>query len=66
MQKCADNHVIDPASLLVDRRARRAKSDRNDAVGLARIMGFHFIECSARAASSCALESASPPGMSFK
>jgi transposase len=26
-----DNHVIDPASLLVNRRARRAKSDRIDA-----------------------------------
>ncbi len=31
-----DNHVIDPASLLVDRRARRAKSDRIDAEGMLR------------------------------
>ena len=31
-----DNHVIDPSSLLVDRRARRAKSDCIDAEGMLR------------------------------
>ncbi len=31
-----DNHVIDPSSLLVNRRARRAKSDRIDAEGMLR------------------------------
>jgi transposase len=31
-----DNHVINPSSLLVDRRARRAKSDRIDAEGMLR------------------------------
>ena len=33
-----DNQVIDPASLLVDRRARRAKSDRIDAEGMLRAL----------------------------
>ncbi len=33
-----DNQVIDPASLLVDRRARRAKSDRIDAKGMLRAL----------------------------
>ena len=33
-----DNLVIDPASLLVDRRARRAKSDRIDAKGMLRAL----------------------------
>ena len=33
-----DNHVIDPASLLVNRRARRAKSDRIDAEGMLRAL----------------------------
>ena len=28
------NHVIDPASLQVNRRARRAKTDRIDAISL--------------------------------
>lgn len=36
------NHVIDPASLQVNRRARRAKTDRIDAVGMLRaLMAFH-------------------------
>jgi transposase len=33
-----ENHVLDPASLLVDRRARRAKTDRLDAAGLLRTL----------------------------
>ena len=33
-----DNHVLDAASLLVDRRARRAKTDRLDAAGLLRTL----------------------------
>ncbi len=33
-----DNHVIDPSSLLVNRRARRAKSDRIDAEGMLRAL----------------------------
>jgi transposase len=33
-----DNHVIDPSSLLVNRRARRAKSDRIDADGMLRAL----------------------------
>ncbi len=40
------NHVIDPASLLVDRRARRAKSDRIDAEGMLRaLMAYARGEC---------------------
>jgi len=36
------NHVIDPASLQVNRRARRAKTDRIDAMGMLRaLMAFH-------------------------
>lgn len=36
------NHVIDPASLQVNRRARRAKTDRIDAIALLRaLMAFH-------------------------
>ena len=35
------NHVIDPASLQVNRRARRAKTDRIDALGMVRaLMAF--------------------------
>ena len=35
------NHVIDPASLQVNRRARRAKTDRIDALGMLRaLMAF--------------------------
>ncbi len=33
-----ENHVIDPSSLLVNRRARRAKSDRIDAEGMLRAL----------------------------
>ena len=33
-----ENHVLDAASLLVDRRARRAKTDRLDAAGLLRTL----------------------------
>jgi transposase len=36
------NHVIDPASLQVNRRARRAKTDRIDVIGLLRaLMAFY-------------------------
>jgi transposase len=35
------NHVLDPASLLVSRRARRAKTDRIDARGLLRALMAH-------------------------
>ena len=33
-----DNHVLDAASILVDRRSRRAKTDRLDAAGLLRTL----------------------------
>jgi transposase len=36
------NHVLDPASLLVNRRARRAKTDRIDAAGLLRALMAHL------------------------
>jgi len=32
------NHVVEPTSILVNRRARRAKTDRLDAQGLLRIL----------------------------
>jgi transposase len=32
------NHVVDPASILVDRKARRAKTDRIDVTGLLRML----------------------------
>ena len=36
------NHVIDPASLQINRRARRAKTDRIDAIGMLRaLMAFY-------------------------
>jgi transposase len=35
------NHVLDPASLLVNRRARRAKTDRIDAASLLRALMAH-------------------------
>jgi transposase len=36
------NHVIDPASLQVNRRSRRAKTDRIDALGMLRaLMAYH-------------------------
>lgn len=34
------NHVLEPASILVNRRARRAKTDRLDALGSARTRGL--------------------------
>jgi transposase len=37
-----DNHVLDPASLQVDRRARRAKTDRLDAQALLRALRAHL------------------------
>ena len=37
------NHVIDPASLQVDRRARRAKTDRIDAARLLRSLMAHAL-----------------------
>ena len=36
------NHVFDPASLQVDRRARRAKTDRIDVTGLLRALLAHL------------------------
>ena len=36
------NHVLDPASLLVNRRARRAKTDRIDATSLLRALMAHL------------------------
>lgn len=36
-----DNHVIDPASLQVNRRARRAKTDRTDVQALVRALMAH-------------------------
>jgi len=35
------NHVVEPTSILVNRRARRAKTDRLDAQGLLRILAAH-------------------------
>jgi transposase len=35
------NHVVEPTSILVNRRARRAKTDRLDAQGLLRILTAH-------------------------
>lgn len=35
------NHVVEPTSILVNRRARRAKTDRLDAQGLVRILAAH-------------------------
>src|SRR3984893_11392044 len=32
------NHVVEPTSILVNRRARRAKTDRLDAQGLLRVL----------------------------
>src|ERR1700751_606961 len=36
--RAIDNHVLDAASILVDRRSRRAKTDRLDAAGLLRTL----------------------------
>jgi transposase len=41
---CAEglgNHVVEPTSILVSRRARRAKTDRLDAEGLLRVLAAH-------------------------
>src|SRR5450631_730054 len=35
------NHVVEPTSILVNRRARRSKTDRLDAQGLLRILAAH-------------------------
>lgn len=35
------NHVLDPTSILVNRRARRAKTDRLDAEGMLRVLAVH-------------------------
>lgn len=35
------NHVVEPTSILVSRRARRAKTDRLDAQGLLRVLAAH-------------------------
>jgi transposase len=37
-----DSHVVDPASVLVDRRARRVKTDRSDAQSLLRALAAHL------------------------
>ena len=36
------NHVVEPTSILVTRGARRAKTDRLDAVGLLRVLAAKF------------------------
>src|SRR6202044_3344882 len=36
------NHVVEPTSILVTRGARRAKTDRPDAVGLLRVLAAKF------------------------
>ena len=36
------NHVVEPTSILVTRGARRAKTDRLDAVGLLRVLATRF------------------------
>ena len=37
-----DSHVVDPASVLVNRRARRVKTDRSDAQSLLRALAAHL------------------------
>ena len=34
------NYVLDPTSILINRRARQAKTDRLDAVGMVRVLGL--------------------------
>jgi transposase len=36
------NHVLEPASILINRRARRAKTDRLDAVGMLRVLAAYL------------------------
>ena len=36
------NHVLEPTSILVNRRARRAKTDRLDAVGMLRVLAAYL------------------------
>ena len=36
------NHVLEPASILVNRRARRAKTDRLDALGMLRVLAAYL------------------------
>ena len=36
------NHVLEPASILVNRRARRAKTDRLDAMGMLRVLAAYL------------------------
>jgi len=37
-----DNHVLEPTSILVNRRARRAKTDRLDAQGMLRVLAAYL------------------------
>jgi len=37
------NHVLEPTSILVNRRARRAKTDRLDAVGMLRVLAAYLL-----------------------
>ncbi len=37
-----DNHVLEPTSILVNRRARRAKTDRLDAQGMLRVLAAYI------------------------
>jgi transposase len=41
MERGVINRVVEPTSILVNRRARRAKTDRLDAQGLLRILAAH-------------------------
>ena len=36
------NHVLEPASILINRRARRAKTDRLDALGMLRVLAAYL------------------------
>ena len=36
------NYVLEPTSILINRRARRAKTDRLDAVGMLRVLAAHL------------------------
>ena len=38
-----DCHVLEPTSILINRRARRAKTDRLDAVGMLRVLGAFLL-----------------------
>jgi len=42
MEHGVTNHVLEPASILINRRARRAKTDRLDALGMLRVLAAYL------------------------